>query len=251
VKNAEPNLPDFERCPRAVAVDLDGTLLDSDSRLSERTRAAVEACMGQGIAVAIATSRPLRTMRRRVGAHMADGCSLVLMNGALGVGRPPLSGSIRERISADTAGDIVSLLADLDPSVRITVELEGLEFGANWSADPETLWRMNAATPDMVLSVEEALALGPGKIAASRMGEDVSDLAAAVSEAYGDAVRVFPGDGMTFLNIVSASASKSGTLGRLLEPHGMSLAEVVAFGDDVPDLDLLAACGFAPPAGRD
>ena len=118
MKNADLRLPDFERCPRAVAVDLDGTLLDSSSCLSERTRAAVEACMRQGIAVVVATSRPLRTMRRRVGADLADRCSLVLMNGALGMGRPPLAGSIREKIPGDAARGIVSLLAGLDPPVR-------------------------------------------------------------------------------------------------------------------------------------
>lgn len=42
---------------RLVATDLDGTLLDSQKRLSERTKAALRACTDRGIYVVLATGR--------------------------------------------------------------------------------------------------------------------------------------------------------------------------------------------------
>jgi len=238
-------LPTFETIPRAVAVDLDGTLLNSQARLSERSRAAVLACVGQGIPVVVATSRPARTLLRAIGDDLARTCSLVIMNGASGQAAPPLSGAFRETIATEVARGVVEVLTELEPKVRLTLELEGWEFGANWAADAETLWERNAATPDMVVSVEEALARGPAKIVASRGGADVSDLAAGLSRKYGEAVSVLSSDGMAFLYVLSGRTSKSAALRRLLRSRGIPLADVLAFGDDIPDIDMLTSCGTA------
>lgn len=237
-------LPAFNKLPGAVAIDLDGTLLDSQTQLSERNRAAVEACVDRGIPVVIATSRPVRTARRALGDGLSDNCSLVIMNGALALGMPPLSGKFRESLLPEVARGTIDLLMGIEPGVRLAIELEGWEFGTNWNSGPEELWQRNAATQDMVMTLEEALARDPVKIAASRMGKDVSDLVDAVSQRLGDMVSMLPANDMTFLNIVSARASKSGALRNLLLSRGISLDNVLAFGDDVPDLDLLEACGI-------
>ncbi|MBL7165545.1 MAG: HAD hydrolase family protein [Dehalococcoidales bacterium] len=239
------NLPTFDRIPGAIAVDLDGTLLNSRTQLSERNRMAIRGCVACGIPVSIATSRPIRTLRRLVGDNLTNICSLVIMTGAVGRAAPPLSGAFREVLPTGVAKGIVDLLVGMGPEVRVTVEIEGWEFGANWAADAETLWRLNAATPDMVTSVDEALTRNPAKIAISRGGGDISDLAAEVSRRYGDIVSVVPANGMTFLNILSIRASKSGALRHLLMSRDIAMADVLAFGDDIPDVDLLTSCGTA------
>ena len=61
----------------------------------------------------------------------------------------------------------------------------------------------------------------------------------------GDMVSVLPSNGATFLNIVSYRASKSQGLRHFLEPYGVSLSDVVAFGDDLPDVDMLSECGIS------
>ena len=49
---------------------------------------------------------------------------------------------------------------------------------------------------------------------------------------------------MPLLSITSTRASKSEALRKLLGPQSISLDEVLAFGDDLPDLDMLSACGI-------
>ncbi|HEY41831.1 MAG TPA: HAD hydrolase family protein [Dehalococcoidia bacterium] len=237
-------LPSFNKIPGAVAIDLDGTLLNRQTQLSKRNLAAIEACVARGIPVVIATSRPARTTRRALGYSLADKCSLVIMNGALALGVPPLSGVFREPLPPDVARGTINLLMDLEPEVRLTIELDGWEFGRNWHSSPEELWQYNAATPDMVMTLEEALERNPAKIAASRMGKDVSDLADAVLQRFGGTASVLSANDMTFLNIVSARTSKSEALRILLQSCDILLEDVLAFGDDVPDLDLLEACGI-------
>jgi Cof subfamily protein (haloacid dehalogenase superfamily) len=239
------NIPTFDRIPGAIAVDLDGTLLNSRTQLSVRNRVAIRGCVARGIPVIIVTSRPIRTLRRLVGHDLANICSLVVMNGAVALAAHPLSGEFREVLPARAARGIVDLLVSIEPEVRVTVEIEGWEFGANWTADAEMLWRFNAATPDMVMPVDEALTRNTAKIAASRGGGDVSDLAVEVSRQYSDVVSVVPANGMTFLNILSIRASKSAALRHLLLSREIAMDDVLAFGDDIPDVDLLASCGTA------
>ena len=91
------NLPSFDKLPRAIVVDLDGTLLNSKAQISERTYLAVIACIECDIPVVIATSRPARTLRRAIGEELIEKCSLILMNGAFAVAAPPLSGFVRKQ----------------------------------------------------------------------------------------------------------------------------------------------------------
>jgi len=93
-----------------------------------------------------------------IGNELADACSLVMANGSCARGTVPLSGLIRETIPAEVATNIVELTLQVEPAVRITIEIEGFDLGCNTQDTPEKLWELNSATPDMVMSVSEAIA---------------------------------------------------------------------------------------------
>ena len=60
--------------PRLVATDLDGTLLDSEGRVSARTRAVLDELDAAGVPVVFTTGRPIRWMEElweAVGGHGA------------------------------------------------------------------------------------------------------------------------------------------------------------------------------------
>ena len=52
--------------PRLIALDLDETTLDRNSRLSPRNRAALERAMDQGVEIVVATGRPLGTVPQEI-----------------------------------------------------------------------------------------------------------------------------------------------------------------------------------------
>ena len=244
------HLPVFYSPPGAVAVDLDGTLLNSRSELSARNRQAIETCLSTGIPVIIATSRPARAARRFLGDDLADSCSLVLQNGAIAIAAPPLAGRYCETLSSSLAVDIIETILRMEPETRVTIEIEGYRFGTNRPRTPDELWRFNSATPDMQVSLEAALSESPTKIAAGGLDRDITHIAAALSERFNSSVSVVPADGLTFLNITAANATKPGAIRRLLASRGTLLENVVAFGDDIPDIDMLAACGTAIAMGN-
>jgi Cof subfamily protein (haloacid dehalogenase superfamily) len=238
-------LPKFAKLPGAIAVDLDGTLLNSHSQLSDRNRLALEKCIERGIPVIIATSRSERHMRRVIGDELSCACSLVMANGSNAKGRAPLSGLVRETIPADVATNIVELILKTEPAVRVVIEIDGFDFGCNMQDTPEQLWELNTATPDMVMSVSEAIAKIPTKITVNGFGRDLSAVANKISGQFGSVVSIFPSDKRTFLQIVNNRTSKLAALCKLLNSQSISIGNVMAFGDDLPDLDMLQACGIS------
>jgi len=230
--------------PGAVVIDLDGTLLDNRSVISERNRMAILKLVNRGIPVIIATSRSERSTGSICGPEIRSKCTLVVLNGAIGRAANPLSGSVIETIPSNIAVDIVNIILKLDPDIRVTIELDGFLFGANWDASPELLWQLNSATTDVILPFNEALRRNPAKIAARCISHDLSELSRHISQKFSGLVNVIPSNQNTFLNIVSSRASKSATVNRLLKSKNIEMQKVIAFGDDMPDYDLLCACGY-------
>ena len=239
------SVPIFSKMPKAIAIDLDGTLLDSRTGLSPRSRSALESCVEIGIPVIIATSRPARILNRIFPAELASRVSLVIMNGAIAAGRPPLSGYFKEALPEKVARDIIDLAVKFDSQVRITLELDGYEFGANWTADAAALWQRNSATPEMLLPLDKAICMNPCKIALGGIGTDILKLTGKLLAEFKDTISVVPSLLRNpLLNITSRRASKPSALRKLLNPQGIFLEDAAAFGDDIPDVEMLLECGI-------
>lgn len=238
-------LPEFTRPPDAIAVDLDGTLFDSNTRFSARNRQALERCIKQGIPVVLATSRPARAVRRYCGEYFAQACSKILQNGAIVMSAPPLSGEFKESLTPELARDIIDSILKIEPEMRITIELEGYEFGTNNPREPESLWEINSATPDMELSLEAALTSTPTKIAAGGLARNISHITRALNKEFGEYISLIPSNEYTFLNITNRKATKPEALRKILGSQQDRLENVIAFGDDLPDLDMLQVCGIS------
>lgn len=243
-------LPDFQQRPDAIALDIDGTLLDSKSQLSRRNRAAIEKCLQKGIPIIIATSRPLRSVRRLLGQEIMNACSLVMQNGAIGIGRAPLSGQTKEPIPQNILPDFFINVFQMEPQLRVTIEIDGESFGTNHPRDPEKLWEINSATPDMQLTLEEALKETPTKIAIGLLDKEITHVAMMIIKKFGEALSVVGEGRKTFFNITAKAATKSNTLLRLLQSRNLTLENVVALGDDLPDFDMLSSCGIPIAMGN-
>lgn len=238
------NLPQFDKRPGAIALDIDGTLLDSKSRLSVRNFNAINKCLAAGIPIVIATSRPARAVRRLLGMGIAGVCSLVMQNGAIGIGNPPLSGQIKEIIPRKILLDLIGAVREIEPEIRITIELEGESFGTNNPREPADLWQINSATPDMQLTLEQALKGEVTKIAIGGLDKDINHVANALLNRYGESLSVVGEAKRTFFNITFKTATKANTLRRLLKSKSIPMERVLAIGDDLTDYDLLSACGI-------
>lgn len=104
---------------------------------------------------------------------------------------------------------------------------------------PDELWTTNAATPDMLLSLEAAQERGVAKLAVNGLGVPLREMEACLSEELVGVLEVYPDRSGTFLNLVPAGVSKESALNHLWREHADPWRGVLAFGDDLGDLEML------------
>jgi hypothetical protein len=131
------------------------------------------------------------------------------------------------------------------PWARMTLEIDGDQFAVNHDDDIDELWAFNIATPTMLVSFKKALRLRPVKISINGMNRNLEKLAIMLENELSSETRVLRAARIQFLNIVPTQASKSSAVANLLESANIPLADVLSFGDDFVDIDLIRDCGWS------
>ena len=106
-----------------IALDLDGTLLRSDTTVSDRTLGAIDACRTQGLHIAIATARPFASVKRLLPASLQRDVPWICGSG----------GSVYENavclyqdwIDVATAQAVVEVLYRAEEDFLVALEMAG------------------------------------------------------------------------------------------------------------------------------
>ncbi|MCP5028020.1 MAG: HAD family hydrolase [Actinomycetia bacterium] len=226
--------------PHLVASDLDGTLLAPDGQVSERTTLVLRRVRAAGVEVVAATGRSHRTAGPRLEptgavrwAVCSNGASLydveadevVLVNPFPGEVTDALFGSIRELVPGCGLGWETIGGFDFDPAFH--------ELRPQFSANRTTLDLPRQAAPGTI-DVLKVMLVHP---------ELVSDeLLAEVTPHLPDGVYATC-SGAQFIELMAEGVDKAAGLAHLCERLGIESAAVVAFGDQLNDLPMLAWAG--------
>jgi Cof subfamily protein (haloacid dehalogenase superfamily) len=225
--------------PRLAAIDLDGTLLRSDGSVSERTRDALAGARARGMTLVFVTARhpgSVVAIARATGVGGVAICS----NGATVFDLD--SGTVvRERtLESEIAARLVTALRERIPGVLFAVESRNeiaseRDFRA-WDVEPPEGARFADAL--------ELVADPVTRLIVRHADYELDVLAALVRELAGDsATVVIPGTWTVELSAVGVS--KAAALAELCEELGLTAADVIAFGDFLNDLPMLAWAGHA------
>jgi Cof subfamily protein (haloacid dehalogenase superfamily) len=240
---------------RAIATDLDGTLLRSDQSISDRTRDAIHAAEDAGLLVVVATGRPPRWIAPIVDV-LGDRGLVVCANGASVF--DPAAHELVE--TSDLAPELVAeLLDDLDAVLPEVIY--GVEQQFDYSID-EAVHRLKVDPNDLwpgiqVGPIRSFLDRPVTKLIARTPPPPRAGLAAEVQRVLGDRALVTHSTDESFLEISRPDVHKAATVERLLERSGIAAGEVVSFGDMPNDIEMLrwsghgVAMGNAAPSVRD
>lgn len=240
------SLPDFlHDRPKAIALDLDDTTLDSNCRLNARTHSAIEAAYDAGFPIIIATSRPERVLPILIGEDVLEISSLVQMNGTIATGKAGLHGKFHTAINIEDAKNCWTTVEKYNPQVHMTLEIDGTMFAVNHKEDVDELWAFNDNTPNMIVPFESALNLNPVKISINGMNTDIELLKLRLESRLSKETRVLKSGRVQFLNVVPARANKSVAIADLLTSAHITLDEVLSFGDDYVDIEMIKECGWS------
>jgi len=232
------------RAVRAVAMDLDGTVLDETFTPSARTAAAIAAAEAAGIACLIATGR-MFVSARRIAAQLGIRRPLVCYQGALVA--DPVSGEVlvHRPIEAPLAREILRAMPT-----------EHARHSNLYIDDELYVWEENEATLrySQVSGVEMHI-VGPlanwierptTKIVTVGRPDDMDVLRDELQPLFGS--RAFIAKSLPyFLEFAAPGVSKASGLALLADLLGFSAEQAVAVGDAENDREMLdwAGCGLA------
>ena len=240
------NLPDFSnQTPRAIAFDLDETTLTSNAKLNDRTRAVLHAVHKLAVPIIIATSRPERVLPALIGDDILKISSVVQMNGTVAIGKAGLTGKFNRNLDLNDAQKCWNLIEEYAPWTRRTLEVDGNQFSVSHDDDIEELWAFDHSASPMVISFEQAMKIGPAKISINGIKRDLEALAIRLEKRLSNKTVVLRAASKLFLNVIPSTASKSLAIANLLKSADIPLADVLSFGDDFVDIDLISECGWS------
>ncbi|HWG74354.1 MAG TPA: HAD family hydrolase [Acidimicrobiales bacterium] len=225
---------------KLVATDLDGTLLDPSSCIPTRTRAALCAARRAGIAVVPVTGRPPQALW-----PVVDGAELgplgVCSNGAVLVDIDAHELLEVELIAAEVAVRLVADLRRVVPGIILASDsLDGFYHESGFF-DPPMGWTERVTTVPDILSTTVA---GCVKLIARRPGWSAPELITALATDMAEEAHVTT-SGLDWVDIGALGITKAYAIERVCDRLGVSVADVVAVGDNHNDLSVLAWAGTA------
>ena len=239
---------------RIVALDLDGTLLDSQKRLSEVNRSALERAAAKGALIVPTTGRFFGMMPPAI-RDLPFVRYAITINGAQVYDRETDTAIVREEIPLAVAREVMSLLDGYD------VIYDCYRNNWGWMNEAFKAKSIDYATDAHYLKMIAEFRRGvpelKAHLAATADEGDVQkimlftslDAEKGATREIAEAIRErFPQLKVTSstwnnLEINIRTAHKGQALGRFAEELGLTLANCIAFGDGANDLTMVEAAG--------
>jgi Cof subfamily protein (haloacid dehalogenase superfamily) len=229
-----------EERPRAVACDLDGTVLRNDLTVSPRVRAALAAVEEAGILLVFVTGRPPRWIAP-VAAQTDHRGLVICANGAQLYDLHTEQVVEEDLISPETLVQVVGLIRGAVPGVTFGMEY-GHQFAYETAFPMQDKWK---SADHVMVQAQELLGKPGAKLIMRHEVQSSDELAETVREVVGGLIEITHSSysGPAFIEASAAGVTKATALARLCSSHGIGAEDVVAFGDQRNDLPMLGWAG--------
>lgn len=242
-----------------LALDLDGTLLDSRGHISERNRIAIDNAREQGVRVALVTGRRFRDSRP-VALELGLDVPLISHNGALTKHAATLQTVSVLPLPLDAAREALRVGREAGADALLSDDHEGLGVliydhlrGANTAAYKYVSWARRihgeegANAVQQVGSLEEYMDHEPIHLAFSGACDEMDQLEEILKSELGSTVKIlgtkYPEQNFTLLDILNPAASKGAGVAAAAAELAVTREEILAIGDNYNDLEMLLFAG--------
>jgi hypothetical protein len=233
---------------RLLVLDIDGTLLTSEKKITPRTRAAIERAREKGVRLVLATGRRYPSTRP-VAEDLGGDVSLVLHNGALVIEKGEV---LRCRpLSRTVAAACVRLARGhgLDPVVHCGQQGQGLLVVDARAREAGIVgYYLERSRPE-VREVEDAAVLDedPMQVMLGGSPEVMGTVRPDLDRTVAGRARIerttYPRTGVEILDVLHPDVGKATGVAFLQERFGVTAAETLAIGDNWNDREMLERAG--------
>jgi Cof subfamily protein (haloacid dehalogenase superfamily) len=241
---------------RALCTDIDGTLLNSHRELSERTIQAIQK-LDKQVPVILASSRMPGAMRHLQQQLNILHHPLICFNGGYvldftsGSDAPAVVDTIQ--IPAHLCSAIVAMAHNTAIHVSLYANDDWHAPRMDqWTEKEQRVTKVKARLGDLppILDSWQAAGTGAHKVMCMGPEEEIFEMAAKLEAQYPDQIHIYRSKS-TYLEIAPKAISKASALELVLKQHySLDLAEVVAFGDNYNDIEMLQAAGLGIAVGN-
>jgi len=236
---------------RLLGVDIDGTLVNPEFKISAGDMAALRRAHGAGVEVVLVTGRR-HTFALPIAQQLGFDLWLISSNGAV---TRSLSGETfhRDLLPAETCLRLCERMRDFRGNTVLTFDQEEkggivLEHMTELSSSIQRWLEKNLQYIDFVIPIENAITRDPvqamfcGSI--PRMQQALATLAASGLEKDITVLRTeYPVRDLSMVDVLNQGCSKGHALERWAGYRGIPRNEVMAIGDNYNDLEMLAFAG--------
>ncbi|MBJ8029562.1 HAD family hydrolase [Bacillus cereus group sp. N21] len=218
---------------KVIVLDLDGTLLNNEKKVSERNIKAVMDCHRKGIHIIFATARAPRSVKQFLPKELQNIGMMVYYNGAL----------LRDQITkinyhypigAMYTAEIINFVTQKEPDSFIAIEVEDTCY-----INQNIKTNFITATKPIVITNEEMKQRSVSKILLHSFSHHEK-----LEEQFRHKVNVICTDQNQLVQIMGHNVSKENAVLNWCQRHEISAEQVMVFGDDWNDIGLFKECGY-------
>jgi Cof subfamily protein (haloacid dehalogenase superfamily) len=243
---------------RLIALDIDGTLLDSRWHLPEANRAAIAEATRRGIEVALVTGRRY-DFAMPVARKLDSPLTMIVNNGALIRSKEGRT-HLRHLLPKQTAAQVLHLTTEWREGAAVIFDRERENQLMLETLDPDDSLRYayysrNLEFISLAKPLESCLTEDPiqvmlsGRIEAMREAEACLR-GAPFAEEFRLALTSYESKDFAMIDVIPAGCSKGSSLAEWAALRGFTREEVMAIGDNHNDLEMLTFAGIPVVMGN-
>lgn len=229
-----------------MAVDIDGTLLDSNGRLTEANKEAIRLASAKGLIFSLSTGRPVQGVESIINMLQLDS-PVITYNGAMVITGESREILYEQKLSAEDAKNIVEL--GRQRGCMVAVWAENQLYVNELSEKAIQYSTIAGIKPQRIDDLEALVRNGVTKV----LWNDEPQ----VVEKYQDEIGPYLSSNVNyhtsrpmFLEFVDKKASKALAMEKIGEHYGIKREEMIAVGDGFNDLSMIEYAGLGVAMGN-
>lgn len=243
---------------KLIALDIDGTLLDSRWTLPEANRAAIVEATRRGIEVALVTGRRY-DFAMPIALQLGAPLTMIVSNGAV-IRTQDGRTHLRHLLPRKTAARVLEITRAWRDSTAVIFDRPGenqviLEVFASDDPIRSAYYARNKEFLGQAVPLESCLTEDPLQVMLSGKVEAMRDAEAALRGAQATAgfkvaATVYESRDFAMIDVLHPRCSKGAALAEWAALRGLTREEVMAIGDNHNDLEMLSYAGVPVVMGN-